>query len=147
VIGHVLAALELAGQIAAPPDAIVVPLGTGGTAAGIALGMAWLRWPTRVVAVRVAPRIVANRWRTLRLARKAAALLGQPAATLRLQVVDGLGRGYGHPTAEGERAAALAATHGVRLDPTYTAKAFAVFGHPVMDTVERAVFWLTFAWP
>src|SRR5919197_1548220 len=70
VMGHFLATLELAAQIDAPPDAIVVPLGTGGTAAGIALGVAWLGWvgSTEVIAVRVAPSVVANRWRTLRLA-------------------------------------------------------------------------------
>src|SRR5688572_3146173 len=77
VLGHLLATLELSAQLDAPPDAIVVPLGTGGTAAGIALGLAWLGWSTRVVAVRVAPRLVANRWRTLRLARKSASLIRQ----------------------------------------------------------------------
>src|SRR2546425_561834 len=74
IAGHLLATLELQEGLDAPPDAIVVPLGTGGTAAGIALGISWLGWSTRVVAVRVAPRIVANRWRTLRLARETAAL-------------------------------------------------------------------------
>src|SRR2546426_4921973 len=37
VVGHLLAGLELASQLASPPDAIVLPLGTGGTAAGLAL--------------------------------------------------------------------------------------------------------------
>src|SRR6266478_5660436 len=55
VIGQFLAALELGSQLDAPPDTIVVPLGTGGTAAGIALGVAWLGWSTDIVAVRVAP--------------------------------------------------------------------------------------------
>src|SRR2546423_8624744 len=85
VLGHLLATLELSAQLEAtpPPDAIVVPLGTGGTAAGIALGVAWLGWSTEVVAVRVASRLVANRWRMLRLARPAAALLGQPGIEFR----------------------------------------------------------------
>lgn len=149
VLGHLLAALELATQLAAPPDTIVVPLGTGGTAAGIALGVAWLGWPTRVVAVRVAPRLVANRWRVLRLARAASRLLSNHALTIRnpqaasrVEVVDGLGAGYGYPTPAGERARVIAAEHGLRLDPTYGAKAFAAI--PVM---QRVVFWHTFAWP
>jgi 1-aminocyclopropane-1-carboxylate deaminase/D-cysteine desulfhydrase-like pyridoxal-dependent ACC family enzyme len=157
VLGHLLAALELAGQLDAPPDAIVVPLGTGGTAAGIALGVAWLGWPTRVVAVRVAPHLIANRWRTTRLARQAAHLLeawdpqfriprpsGSPLghSALRIQVVNGLGVGYGHPTPAGERARLIAAEHGLRLDPTYGAKAFAA-----MPMQQRVVFWHTFAWP
>lgn len=156
VIGHVLATLELSAQLDAPPppDAIVVPLGTGGTAAGIALGVAWLGWSTRVVAVRVASRIVANRWRTLRLARQAAAKIRQagvefsvlPSAA-RVDVVDAMGKGYGHPTTEGEAARALAAEHGVRLDPTYGAKAFSIFLRRTTHDVRRAVFWHTFAWP
>jgi D-cysteine desulfhydrase len=153
VIGHVLATLELAGQLDASPDAIVVPLGTGGTAAGISLGIAWLGWSTGVIGVRVAPRLVANRWRTLRLARKAASLIRQaglefsvPRGALRLEIVDAMGAGYGHPTPEGERARGLAAEHGVRLDPTYGAKAFSWMLSPTYRA-PRTVFWSTFAWP
>jgi D-cysteine desulfhydrase len=151
VVGHLLAALELATQLDGPPEAIVVPLGTGGTAAGLALGVAWLNWPTRVIAVRVAPRLVANRWRILRLARGARALLSKHALTIRnrqsaitIEVVDGLGQGYGHPSPAGERARALAADHGLTLDATYGAKAFAAL---MQLDLQRAVFWHTFAWP
>src|SRR5436190_7384928 len=95
VAGHVLAGLELAGQLASPPDAIVLPLGTGGTAAGLALAVTVLGWPTRVVGVRVAPRIVANRWRTTWLAYAARRLLAHRAVPLpaprSLDIVDGLG--------------------------------------------------------
>ncbi len=154
VLGHLLAALELGTQLDSPPDAIVVPLGTGGTAAGIALGVAWLGWSTEVIAVRVAPRIVANRWRTLRLARNAAALLRRsgiefnvPRAAIRVRVVDAAGAGYGHPTPEGARARAIAAHHGVELEPTYGAKAFSIFLRRPDVNVQRAVFWHTFAWP
>lgn len=153
VLGHFLATLELSSQIDASPDAIVVPLGTGGTAAGIALGVAWLGWSTEVIAVRVASRVVANRWRTRRLARHAAALLRQkeiefavPRSVIRVRVVDALGKGYGHPTPEGERARALAAEHGLRLDPTYGAKAFSVMLSPTYRA-PRTIFWHTFAWP
>src|SRR6266536_2475362 len=150
VIGHLLAALELGAQLDAPPDVIVVPLGTGGTAAGIALGVAWLGWSTEVVAVRVAPRVVANRWRTLRLARHAAALLRRrgvgltvPRSAIRVRVEDAMGKGYGHPTPEGEKARELAATYGVRLDPTYGAKAFSLMLSP-MYHAPRTIFWHTF---
>src|SRR5712691_1929344 len=149
VIGQLLATLELGSQLDATPDTIVVPLGTGGTAAGIALGVAWLGWSTDVVAVRVAPRNVANRWRTLRLALKAAALFRRPGiefsvprSALRVHVVDAMGKGYGHPTAEGERARAFAADHRVRLDPTYGAKAFGFFLQREPQ-IQRAVFWHT----
>lgn len=155
VLGHLLAALELPAQLdGPPPDAVVVPLGTGGTAAGIALGVAWLGWPTRVIGVRVAPRVVANRWRTLVLARQAAHLLERlglqirdPQSAIRLDVVDGLGAGYGHPTPAGERARAMAADVGLKLDPTYGAKAFAFLLQRGTCDVQRVVFWHTFAWP
>ncbi len=153
VIGHFLATLELDSQLDAPPDTIVVPLGTGGTAAGIALGVAWLGWSTEVVGVRVAPWLVANRWRTLHLARKTVALIRQPGieftvprSAIRVRVVDAMGKGYGHPTREGERAHALAAEYAVRLDPTYGAKAFG-FLQRADANVQRVVFWHTFAWP
>jgi len=151
VIGHFLATLELELQVDAPPDAIIVPLGTGGTAAGIALGVAWLGWPTQVVAMRVAPRIVANSWRTMRLARHAAALLRRagvrfdvPRSSLRVRIVNAMGPGYGYPTPDGERARTLAAEHGLQLDPTYGAKAFSFFLRQSTGKVKRGVFWQTF---
>ena len=56
--------------------------------------------------------------------------------------MDGLGAGYGHPSAAGERARVLAADHGLTLDPTYGAKAFAA-----IPGMQKVVFWNTFAWP
>jgi len=153
VLGHCLAALELSVQLETPPDSIVVPLGTGGTAAGIALGVAALGWSTRVIGVRVAPWIAANRWRTLRLARQAAVLLERagiervPRSAIRVEVVNALGAGYGYPTTEGERARRLAFDHGVRLEPTYGAKAFSVYFQQKKYDLRRTVFWHTFAWP
>src|SRR5438552_2327613 len=105
VAGHVVAGLELSSQLPAPPDVIVTPLGSGGTAAGLLLAVATLGWPTRVVAARVAPWPVANRWRVAALARGAARLLAANGApvprppSLVPLVLDCLGAGYGHPTA------------------------------------------------
>jgi D-cysteine desulfhydrase len=151
VVGHLLAGLELAAQVAAPPDAIVLPLGTGGTAAGLALAVTALGWPTRVVGVRVAPMLVANRWRTMWLAHAVRRLLAHQGVALPAprspEMVNGLGRGYGWPTAEGERARGLASEHGLTLDPTYGAKAFAFLLQRATYNVQRVVFWHTFAVP
>lgn len=151
VVGHVIAGLELAQQVVEPPEEIVLALGTGGTAAGVALAVATLGWPTRVVGVRVAPALVANRWRTLWLAQAARRLLARHGVTVPAprvpEIVDALGRGYGWPTADGEVARELAAEHGVTLDPTYGAKAFAVLLRRAARNVQRAVFWHTFAVP
>jgi 1-aminocyclopropane-1-carboxylate deaminase/D-cysteine desulfhydrase-like pyridoxal-dependent ACC family enzyme len=154
VVGQLLAGLELAEQMNEPPDAIVSPLGSGGTAAGLALAMAALGWPTRVVAVRVAPRIIANRWRVTRLARAADRLLARydvpltaHLSPLTLLILNALGRGYGYPTSAGESARALAAEHGLVLDSTYSAKAFAVLPECARRGFRRVVFWHTFARP
>lgn len=153
VIGHLLATLELAGQLAEPPDAILAPLGTGGTVAGILLGVAALGWPTRVVGVRVAPQLVANQWRVLWLAWRARNLLASRGIPLsfstprRPVVVDGLGEGYGHPTPAGESARRLAAEHGPILDSTYGAKTFAVLLRRGTYDMQRVVFWHTFGVP
>ncbi len=152
VVGQLLAGLELADQMSEPPDALVTPLGSGGTAAGLVLAMATLGWPTRVIAVRVAPRIIANRWRIARLVRAAQRLLERhdiplPADLSRLTILDALGRGYGLPTAAGESARSRAAEHGLVLDPTYGAKAFAVLPECARRGFRRVVFWHTFARP
>lgn len=153
VVGHFLAGLELARQLSDPPDAIVVPLGSGGTAAGLALAMCALGWPTRVVAVRVAPIVVANRWRIDALARGAAQVLAGLGVPFRvtdamsLMIVNGIGSGYGHPTAAGDVARALAATGGLTLEPTYGAKAFAALHTVAARGFRRVVFWHTFAMP
>ena len=154
VVGHLLAGLELESQLPDLPDAIVTPLGTGGTAAGLGLAVAALSWPTRIVGVRVAPRLIANRWRTAGLARRAVRLLAGhgirlplTVSRLPLLVLDGLGRGYGHPSPLGEAARRLAAPHGLVLDPTYGAKAFAAVPELARRGFRRIVFWHTFALP
>jgi len=153
VVGHFLAGLELACQLSDPPDAIVVPLGSGGTAAGLALAVAALDWHTRVVAVRVAPVLVANRWRVLTLAHGATRVLArldvplQRRDALPVDVIDGIGAGYGHPTVAGEAARALAAKHGVTLESTYGAKSFGALPAVAARGFLRVVFWHTFAWP
>lgn len=54
LLGHVDAALELAAEVEAGrlprPDDVFLPMGSGGTAVGLALGFALLGWPTRLVA-------------------------------------------------------------------------------------------------
>ncbi|MGH7568760.1 MAG: pyridoxal-phosphate dependent enzyme [Gemmatimonadales bacterium] len=154
VVGHFLAGLELAAQTPAPPDAIVAPLGSTGTVAGLCLAMSYLEWPTRVIAVRVASRLFANRARALRLANAARRLLLTLDASLSLPqvpiVVDGLGRGYGYPTPAGEEARREARARGLVLDSTYGGKAFATLPPPLPPPAAhrrgfpRVVFWHTF---
>jgi len=64
-----------------------------------------------------------------------------------LCLVNGMGRGYGHPTAAGESSRQRAAAHGVTLDSTYGAKAFGAVAPLAARGFRRIVFWHTFALP
>jgi 1-aminocyclopropane-1-carboxylate deaminase/D-cysteine desulfhydrase-like pyridoxal-dependent ACC family enzyme len=134
-LGFVEAGRELAAQVRAgqmpEPDAVVVALGSGGTAAGLAVALEEAQMKTRVVAASVVhPKVVLSLG-AHRLVKQTAALAGLPReigarASKRLEVTgDWVGRGYAIPTEEGEAATAVARTHGLELDLTYTAKAFA----------------------
>lgn len=137
-LGYVEAALEIAAQVeegALPePARVVVPVGTGGTAAGLALGFQLAGLRTRVTGVVVNDQLRLDAPVIARLARRTAKLLerrGAPLGQLRLEpemldlTRDQIGAGYGHPTKAAERTTARAAEEGLQLDPVYTAKAMA----------------------
>ena len=138
-LGYVEAALELAGQVERgelpAPSRAVVALGSGGTAAGLVLGFALAGLDTRVVAIQVNDRSPLDARRVARLAERARRLLERRGARLpALEILATdvqvetrwLGAGYGHRTAEGERALELAGREeGLGLEPVYTGKAVA----------------------
>lgn len=138
-LGYVEAAFELADQIASgelpEPSHVVTAVGSGGTAAGLALGLRLAGVHSRVVGVVVndtlrldAPAVVALAGRTERLLRERGADFPPVRLTVDdvTMVRDWLGPGYGHATLEAERARALAtATASLELEPVYTAKALA----------------------
>jgi D-cysteine desulfhydrase len=137
-LGYVEAAFEIAAQIEAgempAPARVVVAAGSGGTAAGLALGLALGGLPSRVTAIVVSDALRLDRRALLRLAGRAAGLLERHgargaaavAADLDLDSLDGwIGAGYGHRTEAAERARDELAAARLRLDPVYTAKAMA----------------------
>lgn len=155
ILGHVNAGLELVEQIDAgqlpPPTRVVVPLGTGGTAAGLALAFRIAQRDIEVVGARVVPRIVARKRRVLNLAHRTARLIEQltgesvPRVGRRDITIahDTYGGAYGRETEAAKMAAArLQATAAISLDATYSAKAFAL----ALDLASRGptLFWLTF---
>jgi D-cysteine desulfhydrase len=138
-VGYVEAAIELSEQVAAgrmpEPSHVVVPLGSGGTAAGLLAGLKLAGLRSRLVCVlvndviRVDERTVARlARRTLRLLQKHGANVGQvdiAAADLSLER-GWLGAGYGHSTPAADRATELfGEREGLMLEPVYTAKAAA----------------------
>jgi D-cysteine desulfhydrase len=157
ILGHVNAALELADQVDAGvlpmPSRVVVPLGTGGTAAGLALGFTAAGMPTRVIGARVVPRIVSGRARVVRLARSTARWTRRTTGVA-LPVVmrdavqvahEAYGGAYGRvsPLAA-DAAAAMERASGLQLDPTYSAKAFAIALRVARIEEGVTVFWSTF---
>jgi D-cysteine desulfhydrase len=138
-VGFVNAALELAEQVRAgqlpEPDFLFVPLGSGGTVAGLAVGLRLAALRTRVVGVLVtdilppsAARLVRLGHRCLRLLRACGAQL--PSAALAvgdIEIVSGfVGRGYGAVTEAGLEAQRMAEDlEGIHLETTYSGKCLA----------------------
>ncbi|WP_424185002.1 D-cysteine desulfhydrase family protein [Actinokineospora sp. G85] len=131
VLGYVAATVELftrLDDLGITPDALFVPVGSAGTAAGVALAVDLLGRDVRVEGACVSHTADESRDDITRLATEAAALLGSPAPALRTLLVDdrAVGPGYGVPTAAVWDALRLfARTEGVTLDPVYTGKAAA----------------------
>lgn len=151
--GHVESAIELADQVATgalpAPDRVFVALGTGGTAAGLALGFALAELQTTVVAVRCGPSLVHEAMWLRRLATRAADDLGLPRDTareMRITVDHGAYSGaYGRPLAAARALGdQLAATHGVLLDDTYAAKACYAAARATAAAGSPVLFWHTF---
>jgi D-cysteine desulfhydrase len=112
------------------PDVIVVPVGSGGTAAGAVAGVIHHGLRSRVVGVLVVKNPLA-RALVLGLAKRALAALGTASTGREVAerlLIDGrfVGAGYGVETPAAARALEVAReAAGLELDQTYTAKAFA----------------------
>ena len=141
VIGYVNAAFELKEQIdrgvLPEPGAIYIPVGTMGTAAGLLLGLKAAGLRSRLVAVRVAPAALATSDKLLALVKETHGLLQKrDTAFPRVSIAgheaalcnDFFEPGYGLASPEVKEAVAAAeAGGGMRLDTTYSGKAFAAF--------------------
>lgn len=160
-LAYARAFAELEAQIASgalpAPDWIVVPLGSGGTAAGLLAGLARSRLATRLLAVSVlGNRLAAAQVRFLarRVLRAMGGSVIDPHWQRRLAIDSAqLGRGYGWATPAGDAASALAAQHDLYLDATYTAKAFAAAlelaggQHRTFRAPSRVLYWHTLSVP
>jgi 1-aminocyclopropane-1-carboxylate deaminase/D-cysteine desulfhydrase-like pyridoxal-dependent ACC family enzyme len=126
----VLAAFELADQAAAfgfEPDDVVLPSATGGTHAGLLVGLRTAGLGTRVDGFAVTPPDEVGP-AVQRLVRELAAIDGLAAVDPDEIHLDPsqLGAGYGIPTeAASEATRLLGGTEGIFVDPIYTAKALA----------------------
>jgi D-cysteine desulfhydrase len=154
-LGYVEAALEIADQVATgalpEPASVLVPVGSGGTVAGLALGLRLASLRTRVFGAVVNDMVRLDAPTMARLARRTARLLADRGASgvpelgpadLDLRR-DWLGATYGDPTpasvAEVERARAA----GLELEPVYTGKSLAALRDLLAaGTLPEPVLWL-----
>lgn len=150
-LGFVDAAKEVAAQVAAglapEPDSVVVAMGSGGTAAGLAVGFEAAGLRTKVIGVAVSPPAAVLGAMARHVAKKTAELVGlsrreSVRAVARIDVDKRwIGKGYGYSTPAGEVAMERARQAGISLDPTYTAKAFACALERAGK--EKVLFWHT----
>ncbi|OLR95475.1 D-cysteine desulfhydrase family protein [Actinokineospora bangkokensis] len=132
-LGYVAATIELFTQLdtlGTSADTLLVPVGSAGTVAGVALAAELLGRRVRVEAACISHTAAESRADIERIASATAALLGHPAPTLDALVLDdrAVGPAYGVPTPQMWEALRLfARTEGVTLDPVYTGKAAACF--------------------
>jgi D-cysteine desulfhydrase len=130
-LGYVAAAEELHGQLAArgiERARIVVPQGSGGTAAGLALGFGLLDGEYRIDVACVGHSAAESFASLLDLVGATARLMGVDAPSLDHVSVDdsAFGPGYGVPTEEMWDALRLfGRTEGIVLEPVYNGKAAA----------------------
>jgi D-cysteine desulfhydrase len=137
-LGYVDAMLELAQQVERGeiprPDVIVLPTGSSGTLAALALGAAHLGWDTEIIGVRITTAIACNRLTVGAILRSTDRYLS--ARDPRWKSVRhrvryslygaALGPGYGHPTpAALDGAAQSQVLTGAPGEVTYSGKALA----------------------
>lgn len=154
-LGHVSAALELLEQVRngmlPEPRRIYLPFATGGSVAGLLVGLALAGATTRVVAVQAVESVIANRRRLERLVKNTLKLLGldQPdvgPCLRQLELIDTrhLGRGYRDIPKTTETAVAIALEHGLRLEPAFSGKAFASMLDSLAEFPDgELLFWNT----
>lgn len=160
-VGFVNAAFELQRQIDAgdmpQPDVIYLPVGSMGTTAGLLIGMRILKMPGRLEGIRVVDSSIASPEKGADLAAKALALLRAadssvpdvPLSSNDFPARDGFfGERYGLYTTESAQAIRTMHEHaGLRIEGTYTGKAFAALVHDAHAgklAGKNVLFWNTY---
>lgn len=159
-LGYVDAMLELGEQVgrgeAPRPDLVIVPTGSSGTLAGLALGAAYLGWPTEIVGVRITAAYACNRLTVGTVVHRTDRFLAQRSRHWKKQraprwSIDGneLGEGYGFPTpAAREGASEVERLTGAPGEITYSGKALAALRRIVRARPDAQVLlWNTLSTP
>lgn len=152
-LGYVETALEIAAQVERgdlpEPATVVVPIGSGGTAAGLALGLRIAGLRTRVFGAVVNDAFPLDAPVIARLANRTGDLLRERGATGVPTITaedlttaeEWLGETYGDPTPASTAMVVRAAELGLDLEPVYTGKALAAIAD-LGTTLPGPVLWL-----
>jgi D-cysteine desulfhydrase len=136
-LGYVETALEIAEQVRAgllpEPATVVTAVGSGGTAAGLTLGLRMAGLQSRVLGIVVNDAFRLDAVTIARLADRTAALLRTRGVPVEERIgprdLDAdrswMGETYGASTPEGVEALRWGEEQGLHLEPVYTAKALA----------------------
>ena len=158
IVGLVRAGAELVEQIddgvVPEPERVYVALGSGGTAVGLALGMALAGRAIPVYAVGVVERPLAPMRRIQDLLRETREWLVRQGVGLDplvsnvevpIRIVRGfVGRGYGVASEASKQACAQLLQYELHAEPIYSGKAMAaVIAHAKAGRVRRPLLWLT----
>ena len=147
-LGFVCAAFELANQLR--PDVIYLPMGSGGTYAGLLVGLKLAGLDTRIEAVRVIDPAFRNEAHIKALCDELCEKLGTAqrvdAAEVRIRD-DFFGEGYGLSTTAGREAVEqFQALENVYLENTYTGKTAAALLHDLRSGAlegQTVLYWNT----
>lgn len=155
-LGYVETALEIAAQVRAglqpEPATVVTAVGSGGTAAGLALGLRLAGLRTRVFGVVVNDSFPLDALVVAGLANQTADLLRSRGADLDVATIepadvtmraDWLGATYGDPTPASVAAVADGVRHNLTLEPVYTGKSLAAIRDEAgASTMPEPILWL-----
>lgn len=159
-LGYANAMIELEKQVKRnelpPPDQIFVPLGSGGTMAGLLAGKILTCLKTKIEGIRVVQKIAANSIRVAQLTNKTLELI-QKYTPKKLDKVSArevrindeyYGGKYGYYTKEAKNAIELVKENeSIKLEGTYTGKAFAAlldFIKKERNREKNILFWNTY---
>ena len=159
-VGFVSAGFELGEQIRSgecpKPDQVYTAVGTGGTLAGLVVGLRLAGLDARAVGVLVTDKLAPTSKSLARAATATARRMRRfdpavPEVSVSTDdfelVTRQLGKGYGRTTAAADRAVAAAAKCGITLETTYTGKCLAEIRARADDGLlppGPVLFWNTF---
>ena len=154
-IGYVIAAMELRRQIdegqMPMPGKIFIAHATGGSVAGLLIGLAITKTPARIVAVQTAERVIAGHAPLQKLVHRTLDLLDGPRSLFTLSMehlhkIESvfMGAGYRDTPEESLSAVQWMKERGVFLEPVFTGKAAAaLLAEARTKPKEQLLFWNT----